>query len=133
MKRSILNECLRIARDKHGPAHPSWDHKAVHYTFIVQDNKILEMGVNRPNTKPPLHYGYPSYADIHSEIDAWKKARGILGDKKWEIVNIKLLKRLPNYPEADAAPCNQCMDFLQMRGCKHFYFTTNTGWMAKIV
>ena len=133
MNRSILAECLRIAREKHGPTHPAWDQKAVHYSFIVQDNKILEMGVNRPDGKPPLHYGYPNYSDIHSEIDVWTKTRGILKNRKWEIVNIKLLKKLPDYPLADAAPCNKCMEFLRARGCRHFYFTTNTGWLAKIV
>jgi tRNA(Arg) A34 adenosine deaminase TadA len=133
MKRNILNECLRLAREKHGPSHPSWGQKAVHYSFVVQDNKILEMGVNRPDASPPLHYGYPSHSDIHSEIDAWRKARGILEDGKWELVNIKLSKEAPYFPTADAAPCNQCMAFLMQKGCKHFYFTTSTGWIAKVI
>ena len=133
MKRNILNECLRIARKKHGPSHPSWEKKAVHYSFIVQSNKILEMGVNRPETSPPVHYGYPSHSDLHSEIDAWKKARGILKSEKWEIVNVKLSKEAPLYPTADAAPCGPCMIFLLEQGCKRFYFSTSGGWMAKII
>ncbi len=133
MKRNILSECLRMAHKVHGPSHPSWGQKAVHYSFVVQDNKILEMGVNRPDCKPPRHYGYPSHADIHSEIDAWRKARGILEDKQWEIVNIKLTKIVPLFPEADAAPCIKCLRFLREQGCQHFYFTTNEQQIAKIV
>jgi tRNA(Arg) A34 adenosine deaminase TadA len=133
MKRSILNECLRIARGKHGPSHPAWGQKAVHYSFVVQDNKILEMGVNRPGASPPVHYGYPQYADIHSEIDAWRKARGILEDKEWEIVNIKLLKEPPLYPVADAAPCTHCEIMLIYLGCTNLYFTTASGGIAKVV
>jgi hypothetical protein len=132
MKRSILSECLRRAREKHGPSHPSWEQKAVHYSFIVQNNKILEMGMNRPDASPPLHYGYPSHADIHSEIDAWRKARGILEDGKWEIVNIKLSKEA-SYRVADAAPCIRCQILLISLGCTGFYFTTSTKGFAKII
>ena len=133
IKKNILNECLRTAREKHGPTHPSWGHKAVHYSFVVQGNKILEVGVNRPDASPPIHYGYPAYADTHSELDAWRKARGILEDKKWEIVNIRLLQEIPDYPLADAAPCNACMLFLMDRNCRRFYFSTSTGWIAKLL
>lgn len=127
MKRSIIDECIRRARMKHGPNHPSWSHKAAHYTFVVQNNKILEMGVNRPDMKPPEHYGYPAHSDLHSEIDAWRKARGILDKRQqWEILNIKLL-RTDGYPTADAAPCNPCVLFLISQGCLRFYFTTSTG------
>jgi hypothetical protein len=124
---------MRLAREKHGPSHPAWKKKAVHYSFIVQNNKILEMGMNRPNSGPPIYYGYPRYAEMHSEIDAWGKAKGILEDDMWEIVNIKLTKKVPNFPMADAAPCEWCMLFLVARGCKHFYFTTNSGQIAKII
>ncbi|RLF68210.1 MAG: hypothetical protein DRN26_00090 [Thermoplasmata archaeon] len=131
MTGNILRQCIRIARSKDLPSHPSWKGKSIHYTFVVQNNKILEIGVNRP-ASPPRQYGYPSYAGIHSEIDAWKKARGLLIDNKsWEIVNIRLLrigKRL-----ADAAPCNHCYEFLIARGCKNFYFSTSSGKIAKIV
>ena len=133
MKRSILNECLRIARGKHNPSHPGWYGKAVHYSFIVQNNKILEMGMNRGDSSPPISYGYPFYAEIHSEVDAWKKARGILEEGKWEIVNVKLTRETPNYPMADSAPCKSCVSFLLKQGCKHFYFTTNSGQIAKII
>jgi len=132
MKQSILHECLRVAREKHCPSHPSWDKKAVHYSFIVQNNKILGMGVNRPSLHPPKHYGYPFYSDLHAEIDAWRKVRGILEEKKWEIVNVKISKR-PNFPIADAAPCPVCFHLCVKLGCKAFYFSTNSGQMAKLI
>lgn len=133
MKTSILNECLRIARDKHGPSHPSWGKKAVHYSFIVQNNKILGMGINRPHTKPPIHYGYPYYSDVHAEIDAWNKVKGLLHNKPWELVNIKLSKQKPIFPMANATPCKNCLLMCHNLGCKAFYFSTSNGKMAKLV
>jgi len=133
MKKNILQECLRFAYEKHNPSHPSWDRKSVHYTFVVQDNKIIEVGMNRPCVSPPLYYGYPAYAFIHSEIDAWKKARGILKDSSWEIVNVRLYKKGPPYMLADAAPCRACSRILRSNGCRRFYFTTSSGHIARLV
>lgn len=129
MKKSLLRECLRIARAKNTPdTHPKWGNGRHHFTFIIQDNKIVEMGINRKG--PPLKaFGYEEYQGIHSENDAYKKAKGILNDQKqFEAVNIRLNKR----DELRlAAPCPCCYEFLTDLGCKTIWFSTAVGF-AKI-
>lgn len=125
MKKSILRECLRIAKSKNNPeTHPKFGNGRHHFTFIVQDNKIIEMGINREG--PPLKtFGYEDYQGIHSENDAYKKAKGILGDKIFEAVNI----RLNNQDSLRlAAPCRCCHEFLKILGCKTIWFSTNEGF-----
>lgn len=132
MKKNIIRECIRRAYEKHNNEHPSWNKKSVHYSFIVLDNKIIEMGFNRPDQHPPDHYGYPWYAYLHSELDAWRKARHFINEKNFEIVNIRLLKT-ESASLANAAPCANCIAFLADRGCVKFYFSTDSGHIAKII
>ena len=132
MRRILIRECIRRAREKHNLNHPSWDKKSVHYSFIIKNNKILEMGVNRPDQHPPDYYGYPFYADLHSELDAWHKAKGLLRGTEFEMVNIRLL-RYSNLPLANSSPCNSCISFLTAQGCKKFYFSTDSGHVAKLI
>jgi hypothetical protein len=105
----------------------------IHYTFIVQDNKIIEYGVNRPG-EPPIHYGYHAFngykPKIHSEIDAYKKAKGLLVPNKWfEIVNIRLNKQ---GKIRMSKPCFCCENILRELGCKKFYFSHNTGFAVLV-
>jgi len=125
MRRRILKECLRRARTSHGPNHPYWKYKSIHYSFIIQNNKVLSMGRNVPKVRPPIYYGYPKYAYIHAEIDAWKKARGILETDKFELVNIRLTR---TNRIVSSIPCSQCLEFMTSQGCEAIYSTTENGW-----
>ena len=122
MKRSILRDCVNFAKSKFGPTHPSWNFKSIHFSSIVQNNKILGHGVNRPANVIPVYYGYTNMF-IHSEIDVWRRVRGILEDGEWEIVNIRLTKE-EDGRLAYSAPCETCLNFLASNGCSKIWFST---------
>ena len=70
------------------------------------------------------------FGKIHSETDAYKKARGILNpDTHFDMINIRLNKQ--NMLRL-SKPCACCFGFLQSLNCKSIYFTTDTGF-AKIL
>jgi hypothetical protein len=130
MKRSIMRECIRIAEEKNTPElHPEWGNFH-HFSFVIQSNKIVEYGVNRTGA-PPIGLGYnPEFGKIHSETDAYRKARGILDPNiHFDIVNIRLNKK--NMLRL-SKPCKCCFGFLQSLNCKSIHFSTDTGF-AKIL
>lgn len=127
MKNSLINHCLKIARDVvHDKKHPQYECYK-HFTFIISDNQLVEWGMNRSG--PPKH-GYQPHQKIHSENMAWNKARGIMDRKKtFEILNIRLNKR------GDlkiSKPCNCCVSFLRNLGCNRAWFSTDAGF-AKLI
>lgn len=131
MKRSIFTECLRIAREKNTPIHhPEWGHFH-HFTFVIQNNKIVEWSTNRPAPfGSMIKLGYSEVSKIHSEVAAYSKAKGLLNDEPFDIINIRLRK---NNDIAMSEPCPCCYNFLKNLGCKHMYFTTECGEFAKII
>jgi tRNA(Arg) A34 adenosine deaminase TadA len=129
MNKKILRECLRMARDKNRPeVHPEWGN-FLHYSVIVQNNKIIEMGFNRSIHKGALrHLGYSDESKIHSEVDAYNKAKGHPDfdfNDPFEVVNMRLNR------QGDmrmSKPCSCCHNFLNTLGAKGCYFTTDVGW-----
>lgn len=121
MKKSILEQCTQIAV-RHLPKHAQSNNYR-HYSFIIQGNKIVDWGTNR--VAEPL-YGYPAYGKLHSECDAYFKAKGLLDQKAgFEVVNIRLssiggLKI--------SKPCSCCQGFLKRFGCKTVWFSTEMGF-----
>lgn len=127
MKRKIIIECSRIAQ-RHVQNHPQIGHsKYFHYSFVIQRNKLVEWGVNRCGN--PIQ-GYNDYSQIHSEIDAYFKARGLLDkNEDFEIVNIRLRRDLTL---KISEPCECCSRFLINLGCKRIWFSTRSGNFASI-
>lgn len=132
MKKILLRECHRIALQKMD-GHPQHDNY-MHYTFIVQENKILEYAMNTPS-EPPKHLGYHERIrngspKAHSEFNAFRRAKGLLNQQKsFDCINIRLNKK------GDlrmSAPCVCCTNFLSSFGCRDCFFTTEEGW-AKVV
>lgn len=120
MKKKILKECLRMALEKN-PTHPEFG-RYHHFSFVIQNRKILEFGMNREGT-PINGFGYPEFGKIHSETDAYRKAKGLLDSQApFDMVNIRLSKqgflRL-------SKPCSCCHAFLSMVGCRSVFFTTD--------
>jgi hypothetical protein len=132
MRKNILDECLNISRRKIG-THPEYQHY-IHYSFIVQGNKIIDWGTNTKG-EPKIFYGYhkrmlSGKPKSHSEINAYKKARGLINKlESFECVNIRLNKRKKL---RNSAPCKCCYTILSSLGCSSFWFTTNIGW-ARII
>lgn len=129
MKKTVMRECIRIAEEKNTPdLHPEWGNYH-HFSFIVQNSKIIEYGVNRKG-KPPVGLGYNmEFGKIHSETDAYRKARGILDlEASFDVLNIRLNKQ---NKFRISRPCSCCYGFLQSLNCKSIYFSTDVGF-AKI-
>lgn len=125
MKRKDLINCYRIAK-AHVRNHPEWNCYK-HYSFIYQNNQLVEWGCNRRGS--PL-IGYPSYGKIHSETDAYSKAKGLLiKNKPFEVVNIRLNK---SGELRMSKPCNCCFNFLMNVGCKAVWYS-NEIWFYKLV
>ena len=120
MKTSILNQCLKFARMK----LKSHSENYKHFSFIVQKNKVVDWGIN--NCKEmPAHFGYRKSSKTHAEVAAYFKAKGIMQDGDFEIVNIRLNNDgwLRN-----SKPCDCCYRLLKALGCKRFYYSTNLGF-----
>lgn len=136
MKANLLREAIRVARDKHRH-HPMFDRGYNLFSFIVEHNKILGMGMNNRDAIVPAHYGYIKRArgwgnrDFvaceHSELNAYRKCRGIIKDR-FEIINVRLTA---TRNVAMSAPCSCCCDWLKANGCNVIHFTTTSHW-AKI-
>lgn len=131
MKKSILVLAKSISLSKMH-LHPELEN-FIHFSFIVQNNKIIEWGMNRRSI-PPKHYGYNKrntsdknfVPKKHSEIDAYIKARDLLDKRKtFEMINVRLNKkgelRL-------SKPCFCCYELLKELGCKIFYYSDNSNF-----
>jgi hypothetical protein len=122
MKRS-LEICIKIAR-KELPNHPDMDGKSCHWTFIFQSGKLIEWATNRCSN-PPSWLGYPEHAGVHSEINAYRKAKGLLDKKKsFDIVNIRLNRQSDL---RNSYPCKKCFSKMKALGCQRMYFSTDIG------
>jgi hypothetical protein len=130
MKKSLLKTAMQIARDKLR-AHPERNNFP-HYSFIIQNNKIVEWATNISKKIPPLHYGYHRNDDatfipkFHAETFAYKKARGLLDDDTFQIINMRFNKR------GDlrlSKPCKCCYELMTNLGCSRFYYSSPLGFM----
>lgn len=119
MKKQILIDCIKNSIKFNTPIkHNQWDCYK-HFSYVIQDNKIIEWGQNKAGP-PPI--GYLNHQKIHSEYVAFKKARGLLNKQKYfDIINIRLNKkddfRL-------SKPCSCCNNFLKTMGCRNVWFST---------
>lgn len=131
MKKSLLTLAMGIAQ-KHNPKHPEIG-RFQHFSFVIQDNKILEWATNTKK-EPPRHQGYHSRlidADYppktHAEINAYRKAKGLMDSKKtFEMINIRLnrqgIARI-------SKPCSCCWDMMFALGCSCFYYSSEIGFL----
>ena len=129
MKSRILRECLSIALKNNNPIkHPDFN-AYKHYSFIIQNKKIVGWGTNRKGSSF-TYLGYAPYQKIHSETDVYFKVKGIM-DKSipFAVVNIRLTK---NGTLRASNPCRCCFAFLKNLGCKAIWFTTDLGNFASI-
>jgi hypothetical protein len=130
MKNTILRDCLRISREKL-PNHPQL-HCWPHFTFIIQNNSIVEWATNSAGT-PDRSLGYHTRIEwgdgspkLHSELNCYKKAKGLLNkNKPFEAVNLRL-SRSGNMRLS--APCSCCYNFLGAMGCRMCIFSTDFGF-----
>jgi tRNA(Arg) A34 adenosine deaminase TadA len=130
MKKSLINMAIRIGLEKLA------NHPQIlcypHYSFIIQNNKLIEYGTNSIGPVPK-HLGYAAQltlndADpkVHSEYSAWKKARGVMDkNKSFEVLNLRFVA---SGKLKLSAPCPCCLNFLKEMGCSKIYFSTEAGF-----
>lgn len=118
MNSNLLNLALEKARAYLGN-HPEF-YNYIHFTYVIQYRQILEWGVNKPGT-PPTYFGYKSSAKIHSELAAFRKARGILSaNKSFQIINVRLSR---SGDTKLSRPCEICANWLQAVGCNQMWYS----------
>jgi len=129
MKSSLIDYCIRIVKSKHNSTHPCWKYKSQHYSFIVVNDEVISMGMNRP-ADVPKHFGYPACAMLHAEVDAYRRARHRIGNRGFEILNIRLSK---DKKVRISAPCPACMNLMFANGCTKIYYTTDLDVIRSII
>lgn len=127
MTKQLLNDSLRRAQQSL-QKHPQFDHY-LHWSFIVQSNQIVEWGMNR-EAEPPKHWGYRPNSKLHSEYCAYKKARGLLSNGPFQLINIRLNRQ---GEMKLSRPCRTCQQWLTALGCNKLVWTTPQGWVSAIV
>jgi hypothetical protein len=127
--KKILVEAHRVAL-KNLHKHPLYlEGRKLHFSFVVQKNQIIDWGCNMLH-EPPIHMGYSqringAKARLHSEIVAYKKAKGLLSDKKFHLINIRLNKQAQIRL---SKPCICCHEILSSLGCNDFYYSMEEGF-----
>lgn len=121
MKRRILNECVRRARQV---THPEFGRAGfLHFSFVIQNKQILGLGFNRFGGAQP-GFGYRNTR--HSENDAYQKCKGILRSRPWSMVNIRLNKKRELMI---SRPCVCCVCFLEAVRCDCVFYSSNVGFL----
>lgn len=127
MTKRILERCLNISK-KYLKKHSRIDGYK-HYSFIIQNNRIIEWGTNISGA-PLLKFGYKDFQMIHAENTAYKKAKGLLDKSiKFEVINIRLNN---NGNIKISKPCNCCFNFLKELGCSNIWYSKSDGEFKKI-
>jgi hypothetical protein len=89
------------------------------------------MGINKDHT-PPIYLGYnkrregPNFLPkLHSEVDSYNKAKGLLKGASFEVVNIRLNC---SGELRISKPCPCCYSLLKALNCKAFFYSTENGF-----
>jgi hypothetical protein len=131
MKKSILNEAVRVAYEK-AHNHPMHKRGYMLFSFVIENNKILGYGMNNRDMMVPLHYGYSKRARgwgnftpcVHSEVHAWIKCRGLVKGS-FELINIRIRD---DGNLGMSCPCECCQSWMKAQGCESVHFTTGSNW-----
>lgn len=120
--KKIIRECIRLAERKNTPDKLSEWGNYHHFSFLIQDGKIIAWDTNKAATPPK---GYPKTAKIHSEAEAWQSGVALLNKQKpFQMVNIRLDKK--NNLRL-SKPCVCCSHFLKKLGCDRVYFSVDNS------
>ena len=125
MNKKLISECLRVAKFNNAShLHPQWDCYK-HYSFVIQGDTIVDWGTNRKGDAIVI-LGYPGHSKIHSEYDAFRKAKGLLDkSKSFQVINIRLSKASTL---KISKPCKCCAAYLHSAGCDIVWYSTIDGF-----
>ena len=122
--RTILSRCMIISARESRTNESRVSHYD-HYSFIVCKNEVVEWGRNRTFQIPPVHWGYNEHQGIHSELSAYLKAAGLLKDRDFGVVNVRLS---PSLSLLNSKPCSNCENMLRSLGASWVYYSTEDGF-----
>ena len=127
-RKKLLTNCLNIAKSYITNNKKLETNK--HFSFIIQNNAIISIGVNRRG-RVHKRFGYNDFSNVHSEFDAYSKGKSFINNKKsWYVINIRLNNTLETML---AAPCKCCEPFLQILGCSKVIYSDFNETFNKIV
>lgn len=110
-----------------------------HFSFIVNKNKILSIGINNPKKTHPrnLQYKYTGrynndisgYIGVHSELSA------IIKYGFDDCTNHILINTRVNAAGeiANSRPCAGCQNLIKQLNFKRVFYTTNSGQFAELI
>lgn len=132
MKKTIIRESVRRSLElyqKHENEYRGSTYR--HFSFIVVRNKIVEYGINRHrNLGEMQHLGYRDFSNEHSEFAAWRKAKGLVKDQEFEIINTRVNRDMQIM---HSKPCQCCYNFLSNLNCVGIYYSNEIGGFSKIM
>lgn len=127
MKKSILKDCMRIARSKLDK-HPQLENY-IHFSFLVKDNRIVDFATNNSHT-PDRKFGYQDRnrstdfkPKLHSELSLLIHSKR--SARECDVVNIRVSKKGLSRL---SLPCKFCRNILGVVGVNKVWFTTENSW-----
>ena len=114
------------------------DLRCRHFSFIMDRNKIISIGLNNPKTHPKnLKYNYTNklnqkISDIvgtHSELNAVIK----LGEEDCSGLTLVNTRINRNNKLDFSAPCNGCLDMINQLSFKRFYYSNSIGKFDQVI
>lgn len=132
MNKRIIKRCVEVSY-KEWEVNPNRSlpgtvrfTNAMHWSFVIQKNEIVEWTNNIRKGEPVLRYGFKDGRHrIHSEPSAIKKAFGLIDKRKgFELFNVRIGfdGKLRN-----SKPCNVCHNLIKAFGCTQCFYTDGDG------
>jgi len=128
MNPKLIVSAVRISKERL-KNHPEFLYKGyIHFSFLILKGKVIAIGLNHRGNNP-IQYGYPIYGKIHSEIDAYRKAKGLLKGDSFLLINIRLGR---GGIIRNSKPCLYCQSLLKELGCKEVIYSTENNFQTMI-
>ena len=127
VKRLLIDNCLSIAFQ----ILPEIVREKNHFTFIIDKNRILSIGVNSSKTHTEavrLGYRFPS---IHSELAALLKLPYGTDTHKCNLVNIRLSRASIRYNRPIlrmSKPCQYCEKWIRQMAFRNVVYSNDEGF-----
>lgn len=115
----VIENFVPIAK----PLSMAMERQKKHISLVIHKRKIIAVGQNIFKTHPDsVRLGY-KYAEMHSELDAYRKIPKSLRDKKLILLNFRF-NRFGNF--RNSKPCSVCSKWCNEVFHK-IYYTTDDG------
>jgi len=101
--------------------------KSCHVAFLIRSNKIISYGYNRMDRNC---YNGKFVTSVHAEVDCLRKY--VKNLNKCKFIVIKIDRTCDSFRiYRDSRPCDCCTKFIDNKGIKNFYASTEDGCIKK--